>query len=280
MLLVLVVVIAVASGLASLNFLLIAAFCLLRQRRKDTRDLENELGSLEDRLSPVKRIRSNPKIQRHYSRKENGIETKWPTTPPTAYKPTHATRLDATNPLKASLLKPPPSLSRLNDCLTVPANFGVSRATTRTDHSEKTVSIYSSESAPPHFHDHLSNPPSIGRVVMSNITRSNLPRGMNLPSTVTRDIGLFIRPLPLSGTANLLSSSDDMRLRANSSAGIPNSHFDTGIVKPSYSRTTPIPQSARFEMLEPRQSQLLYRGVNLQTLKKTASTSSFPPPLW
>ena len=274
MLLVLVVVIAVASGLASLNFLLIAAFCLLRQRRKDTRDLENELGSLEDRLSPVKRLRSNPKIQRHYSRKENGIETKWPTTPLTAYKPTNTMHLDVTNPLKTSLLKPPPSLSRPNDYLTVPANFGVSRATTRTDHSEKTVSIYSSESAPPHFHDQLSNPPSI---VMSNITRSNLPRGMNLPSTVTRDIGLFIHPLPLSGTANLPSSSDSMRLRANTSAGIPNY---SGIVKPSYSHTTPIPQSARLEMLELHQSQLLYRGVNLQTLKKTASTSSFPPPLW
>lgn len=258
--------------LGCLIFLFFAAFCLLRQRRRDTRDLENELGSLEDRLSPVKRIRSNPTIQRH-SQKMNGIRTKWPTTPPIVYKPTSATRLDATNPMKTPSLKPPHSLS---DYLFAPAIFG--GATTQTGHSEKTVSIYSTESAPSHFHDQLSNPLFM---FMPNTPRASFLRGMKSPSNVTRDIGLFIRASQQPGTANLPSSSN-IRLRGDTS-GISNSHFDSGTVKSLYSCTTPIPQFARFGSLEtqpPNQSQLLYRGVNLQALKRTASTSSFPPPLW
>src|SRR5260221_8366734 len=119
---VLVVVIALASGLACLSFLVIAAFCLLRQRMKDKRDLEDELGSLEDRLSPVKRIRSNPKIQKHHSRKMTGVGTKWPTVPPIVYEPTNSTHLNTMNPLDISSI-----------------NVGFSQ----TGRSETTVSIYS-----------------------------------------------------------------------------------------------------------------------------------------
>jgi hypothetical protein len=287
MLVVLIVVIAVASGLACLNLLIIAAFCLFRQRRKDIRDLgEDELGSLEDRLSPVKRIRSNPQIQRHHSRNEKAIETQWPLTHPIVHKPTNATRLDATNLLETLSLKPPlSSLSRPNDHLSVPANFGISRASTRTDRSERTVSIYSTESAPPHFHDQLSNPVFVNKVVKSNLSRTNLPRGMNLPSSVTRDIELFIRPPPKSGTANLPSNSNNIRLRdkiyARASVGIPNSHFDPSAVKSSNSQTTPAPRFATtLEPELPNRVQLLYRGVNPQALPKSTSTSSFPPPLW
>jgi len=262
MLFVLVVVIAVASGLACLSFL-IAAFCLLRQRMKDKRDLEDELGSLEDRLSPVKRIQSNPKIQKHHSRKMTGVGTKWPTVPPDIYEPTNSTRLNAMNPLEISSV-----------------NVGVSRISTQTGRSETTVSIYSTESAPPYFHDQITNPLFLNRVVMSNIARANLPKGMDLPSTVTRDIGLFTSPLPQSGTAKRPPNSDNIRFGGCASPESPRSHFDPGTVKSSYSLTTPIPHSAHFAALEPKRSQLLYRGVNLHALKKTASASSFPPPLW
>jgi len=267
-----ILVIAVASGVVLLSCFLIAAFCLSRQRKKDTRD---ELGSLEDRLSPIKRIRSNPKVQMYHSRKETDIETNWPTIPATVYEPTNSMQLDAVNPLDISL-KPPLLFSRSKDV--VPANLGVCLPS-QTGRSETTVSTYSTESAPVHFHDRFSNPLFLSRVAMSNIARANLPKGMDLPSTVTRDIGLFTCPLPQSGTTNIPPNSDNIRLGGHAPPEIPRSHFDPGTPKSSYSLTTPIPHSAHFPALGPKRSQLLYRGVNLQALKNTAA-SSFPPPLW
>jgi hypothetical protein len=266
-----VLVIAVASGLACLSCLLIAAFCLLRQRKKDTRDLEDELGPLEDRLSPVKRIRSNPKIRMHHSRKESDIGTNWPTIPPIVYEPTNLKDLDAMNPLDVSL-EPPFLFSRSK--AVVPESVGVF-VSSQTGRSETTVSIYSTESAPPQFHDQFSNPFFLRRAV----ARANLPKGMDLPSTIARNTGLFTRPLPQSGTANIQTNSDDIHLDGRASPEIPRSYFDPGTVKSSYSLTTPIPHSAYFAALEPKRSQLLYRGVNLQALKKIAP-SSFPPPSW
>lgn len=278
------VIIAIALGLAFLNLLLLATFCLLRQRRKDRKHFDDELGSLEDRLSPVKPMRSNLQIQRHLSRKEKDTLS-WPSTTPIVQKPTYATSL---NFLRISSLNPPlSSLSKPNDRLTVPANVGVSRRPTVTHRSEKSVSVYSTESAPLHFHDQLSNPLFLNRVIVPNITRANLPRGMNLPSSVTREIGLFISPLPKSGTATLPLNSTNVRLRddirARASAGFPS---DSSVIESSHSYATPIRHSVPVtstvqgipNQVEPQL--LLYSVVNPQPLSKIASATSFPPPLW
>jgi hypothetical protein len=270
----LTVIIAVASGLACLSLLLLVAFCLFRQRRKDVKHCENELGSLEARLSPVKQI------QRHRSLHGKGDRVPSPLTLPILHKPTSATHLDSTVFLEKSSLKPPLSfLSRPNHFLSVPAKSGVSRATAATERSQ-TASIYSTESAPLHLHDQISNPLFVNRVVLSNITRASLPRGMNLPSNVTRDIGLFITP----GTPTLLPNSnmsprDNIYFRA--SAGN-KSHFDSPTIKSSHTRTTHIPQSAHFTTPSSHLNRAhpLYQRNDLQALRETASTSSFPPPLW
>ena len=249
---VLIVVIA-ASALVVLSLLMLAAFCLFRQRRKD---LEDELGSLEDRSWPVKRIQSNLQLQRH---RRNGTGTEWPSASPIVRGPKHTILLDTTDAL-------------------VP---GVSLLATTTP--ENSSSIYSTESAPLHFHDQLSNPLFVNRVVMSSIARANLPRGMNLPSSVTRDLGLFMTTIPESdtGTGNLPLNFNTVRLNtyARASARTTDFRFESG----TNPHVPPISHSARSKTLVPQlphPARSPYLRINPQTLRKTISTSSFPPPLW
>lgn len=215
-----IIIVAATLALVLLSLLMLAVCCLFRQRRKDVEHLGDELGSLEDRLSPVKRIQPNIQLQTHGGKE---IGPPWPSA---SHRPKNTILLDPTDAL-------------------VP---GLPRATTMAENSS---SIYSTESAPLHFHDQLSNPLFVNRVVMSNVARANLPRGMNLPSSVTRDLGLFMTTLPESGTGDLPHISHSARFR------------------------TLVPQ-----LPHPARSPYLRVNVNPQTLRKTTSTSSFPPPLW
>lgn len=189
MIFILIIVISVASALAFLNVILLITVCLLRRRGKEAN--KDDLGSLEDRLSPIKR-RQPPKSKYIYSKSlQDSVQGH--STPPnllvTRNNPIHSDSIDIAD---LSLLKPPSSLTRdgaSGQNLGIPS-VSVSRRTTIANRTEETASIYSAESAPLHLHDQISNP----ALANANIARSNLPRGMDLPSTITRDVGLFLNP--------------------------------------------------------------------------------------
>ena len=129
--------------------------------------------------------------------------------------------------------------------------MSVSRQTTTAGRTEETASVYSAESAPLHLHHQISNPLLSNRVAAENITRSSLPRGMDLPSTITRDLGLFLNsngvgyaPFRIDNVTPTTKALNITKKRAS---------IDTAYDSPSDSKvrsalphTTPIPHSPRF----------------------------------
>jgi len=254
MLPILIIVISIASGLAFLNLILLITLCLLRQRRKETKLAEEDgLGSLEDRLSPIKQ-RQPPKSKKAHSRSLQG-SVQWPSTPPNLHIPRdNPRRSEYIDFADFSLLKPPSSLARSGggggQIPSVP-RVSVSRQSTTAGRTEETASVYSAESAPLHLHHQISNPLLTNRVAAENITRSSLPRGMDLPSTITRDLGLFLNsnrvgyaPFLIDNVTSTTKALNITKKRAS---------IDTAYDSPSDSKmrsalphTTPIPHSPRF----------------------------------
>ncbi len=243
---ILIIVISIASGLAFLNLILLITLCLLRQRRKEAKLAEEDgLGSLEDRLSPIKR-RQPPKSKRAHS-KSLQDSVQWPETPPNLHIPRdNPRRSDYIDFADFSLLKPPSSLARTTGGSS--PRVSVSRQTTTAGRTEETASVYSAESAPLHFHDQISNPLLSNRVTAANITRSSLPRGMDLPSTITRDLGLFLNsnrvgyaPFRIDNVTSTTKALNITKKRASIDTA-----FDDSKMRSALPYTTPTPHSPRF----------------------------------